>query len=70
MNEPQETQSAISSGNAPVLLTVREVAGICRLAEPTIRKLAASEKLPSIEIGGSIRFRRDAIESLIGPLGD
>ncbi|WP_390895604.1 helix-turn-helix domain-containing protein [Stieleria tagensis] len=49
-------------------MTAREVASVLRLAEPTVRKLAANGKLPGLEAGSSIRFRRDAIEALIGPL--
>jgi excisionase family DNA binding protein len=42
-------------------LTVSEVAGILSVSERQVYKLAASNRIPSFRIGGSVRFDPAAI---------
>lgn len=46
------------------ILTIREVAQLLKINEKTAYKLAASGKLPGFKVGGSWRFRLDAIEKM------
>ncbi|WP_145218726.1 helix-turn-helix domain-containing protein [Planctomycetes bacterium TBK1r] len=50
----------------PALLTVKEVARFLRLSDSGVRKLANKGDIPAVRVGGSLRFRRDAIERLSG----
>jgi excisionase family DNA binding protein len=47
------------------LITVAEVKGLLAVSAPTVYRLAAKGEIPSIRIGGSIRFRIDDIERLL-----
>lgn len=44
------------------IFTIQEVAEFLRLNPKTAYRLAASGELPGFKVGGSWRFRRDAIE--------
>ena len=46
------------------ILTIREVAEYLKLNEKTAYRLAADGKIPGFKVGGSWRFRRDAIEKM------
>lgn len=47
------------------ILTLKEVAEYLKLAEKTAYRLAAEGKIPGFKVGGSWRFRKDAIENWI-----
>jgi excisionase family DNA binding protein len=47
------------------LLTADDVAPILRLSPQTVRRLAASGAIPSVRIAGSVRFRRDDLDTLL-----
>lgn len=47
------------------ILTIKEVAEYLKLAEKTAYRLAAEGELPGFKVGGSWRFKREDIESLI-----
>jgi excisionase family DNA binding protein len=47
------------------LSTVRDVAVAYKLAESTVRRLANEGKLPSVRIGGSVRFRPGDLDALL-----
>lgn len=47
------------------IMTLKEVAEYLKLAEKTAYRLAAEGKIPGFKVGGSWRFRKDAIESWI-----
>ncbi|PCR97679.1 DNA-binding protein [Pseudomonas fluorescens] len=47
------------------IITLKEVAEYLKLAEKTAYRLAAEGKIPGFKVGGSWRFRRDAIENWI-----
>ena len=47
------------------ILTILEVATYLKIAERTVYRLAAANKLPSFKVGGVWRFSRAEIESWI-----
>jgi len=47
------------------LLTVRELADICRVHESTVRTWIRDGAVPYVRIGGSIRFDPDVIAGLV-----
>ncbi|WP_058970950.1 methylation-associated defense system helix-turn-helix domain-containing protein MAD1 [Pseudomonas syringae] len=47
------------------IMTLKEVAEYLKLAEKTAYRLAAEGKIPGFKVGGSWRFRREAIENWI-----
>lgn len=47
------------------IMTLKEVAEYLKLAEKTAYRLTAEGKIPGFKVGGSWRFRRDAIENWI-----
>jgi excisionase family DNA binding protein len=63
--------NALSTPDAPELLTVAEAAVICHVSAPTIRRRIAEGELPAVQVGGpgkSVRIRRDVLEKwLYGP---
>lgn len=49
-------------GNLPELLTIRELAKVLKLSPRSIWRLVKNQELPApVRIGGSIRWRADAI---------
>lgn len=52
-------------GSAPETMTVKEMAEHLRVSVPTIYRYVQKRQIPFIQIGGQIRFDRDAVrESL------
>jgi len=49
----------------PELLKLPEVAKILRISRTTAYSLAASGKIPSIRIGGSVRVLRSDLEAIL-----
>ena len=47
------------------ILTIREVAGLLKINEKTVYKLAADAKIPGFRVGGSWRFDRATIAKWI-----
>ncbi|MDU8543834.1 MULTISPECIES: methylation-associated defense system helix-turn-helix domain-containing protein MAD1 [Pseudomonas syringae group] len=47
------------------IMTLKEVAEYLKLAEKTAYRLAAEGKIPGFKVGGSWRFRKEAIENWI-----
>lgn len=47
------------------IMTLKEVAEYLKLAEKTAYRLAAEGKIPGFKVGGSWRFRKNAIENWI-----
>ena len=47
------------------LLTVAEVAKILRVAPNTVYILASNKKIPSLKIGGAVRFSPQALNEYI-----
>ncbi|WP_277588490.1 methylation-associated defense system helix-turn-helix domain-containing protein MAD1 [Pseudomonas chlororaphis] len=47
------------------IMTLKEVAEYLKLAEKTAYRLAAEGKIPGFKVGGSWRFKKEAIESWI-----
>jgi excisionase family DNA binding protein len=45
------------------LITVKDVAGYLKLKEQTVYLLARQNKIPSLKVGGSLRFRKSQIDS-------
>jgi len=45
------------------LITVREVADYLKLKEQTVYLLARQNKIPSLKVGGSLRFKKSQIDS-------
>jgi two-component system, chemotaxis family, chemotaxis protein CheY len=45
------------------LITVKEVADYLKLKEQTVYLLARQNKIPSLKVGGSLRFRRSQIDA-------
>lgn len=51
-----------NTGNLPELLTIRELAKVLKLSPRSIWRLVRNQELPApVRIGGSIRWRADAI---------
>jgi excisionase family DNA binding protein len=47
------------------ILTIKEVAAYLKVNERTVYRLAASGDIPAFKLGGSWRFRKDALEHWI-----
>jgi excisionase family DNA binding protein len=47
------------------LLRARDVAAELAISEPTVWRLARSGELARVRVGGSVRFLRDDVETLI-----
>jgi excisionase family DNA binding protein len=45
------------------LITVKDVAGYLKLKEQTVYLLARQNKIPSLKVGGSLRFKKSQIDS-------
>ncbi len=45
------------------LITVKEVADYLKLKEQTVYLLARQNKIPSLKVGGSLRFKKSQIDS-------
>ena len=48
------------------IMTIKEVVAYLKLTEKTTYRLAAEDKIPGFEVGGSWRIRWDEIEKWIG----
>lgn len=48
----------------PLWLSARQVAGLLGISTEQVRRLARSKAIPSIKIGGALRFKRSVIENL------
>ena len=48
------------------LLTIPEVARICRVSDKTIRRRIKCNELPAIRLGGQWRIERGDLEAYIG----
>lgn len=48
-----------------MILTIKDVAQYLKVAEKTIYRLAAANKIPAFKVGGTWRFRRADIDSWI-----
>ena len=51
----------------PPILSRKETAELLRLTERSIDAMRKSGKLPHFRIGGSVRFHRDDVLSLVAP---
>ena len=51
------------------LLTVSEVADLVRVSTMTVYRWVDDETLPSVKIGGTIRFHRSDIEAILAADG-
>lgn len=49
------------------LLTASEVAPLFRVTLPTIYRWAEDGTIPSVRVGGVVRFHRSDIEALLAP---
>lgn len=49
------------------LLTAAEVALLLRVTTPTIYRWADDGTLPSVKVGGIVRFRREEIDAILRP---
>jgi excisionase family DNA binding protein len=47
------------------ILTIKDVAAYLKVNERTVYRLAASGNIPAFKVGGSWRFRKDALEQWI-----
>ena len=45
------------------LITVKEVADYLKLKEQTVYLLARQNKIPSLKVGGSLRFKKSQIDA-------
>ena len=54
--------------DAPVLLTVREVAELLRIQRPKVYELIHDGAIMGFKVGADWRVRRDSVENLIGPI--
>ncbi len=43
------------------LLTIKEVAGLLKISQMTVRRLQQGRHLPFIKVGGSVRFAKSDI---------
>jgi len=46
-------------------MTIRELAAYLKMAEKTLYRLAAEGAVPGFKVGGSWRFKKDAIDAWI-----
>ncbi len=59
---------SINSTDALELLTLAETAGLLRIAVPTLRRLQQQHKIPSVKVGGSVRFLKSDIAAYIAKM--
>ena len=52
---------------SPALLTAAEIADLFRVSESTVYRWAREGDLPSVTVGSTIRFPRDAVERKLAP---
>jgi len=52
------------------LITVKDVADYLKLKEQTVYLLARQNKIPSLKVGGSLRFKKSQIDSWLSSRGD
>lgn len=50
------------------LLTAAEIAPLFRVTPPTIYRWAEDGTIPSVKVGGIVRFRRSDIDALLAPV--
>ena len=55
-------------GDAPLLLTVREVSTLLRVQRPKVYELIKDGAIDGFKVGADWRIRRDSVENLIGPI--
>ena len=55
-------------GDAPLLLTVREVSTLLRVQRPKVYELIKDGALDGFKVGADWRIRRDSVENLIGAI--
>ena len=56
---------SINSTHALELLTLAETAGLLKIAVPTLRRLQQQHKIPSVKVGGGIRFLKSDLAAYI-----
>ena len=59
---------SVNSTHALELLTLAETAGLLKIAVPTLRRLQQQHKIPSVKVGGSVRFLKSDIVSYIAKM--
>ena len=58
----RSADKSVIAGKLPELLTIRELAKVLKLSPRSIWRLVKNQELPApVRIGGSIRWRADAI---------
>lgn len=62
------TASSIGCDQLPFILTKRDLAGVLRCTERHVDNLSRRGVLPSLRLGRSVRFRRDAVIASIRKL--
>lgn len=55
-------------GDAPLLLTVREVSTLLRVQRPKVYELIKDGAIDGFKVGADWRIRRDSVENLIGAI--
>jgi excisionase family DNA binding protein len=55
----------MTSNNFEALWTVQDVADFLKLAPKTIRNKVSANEIPSLKIGGSLRFRPEDIREWV-----
>ena len=58
----------MSNHDAPMLLTVREVATLLRVQRPKVYELIKDGAIDGFKVGADWRIRRDSVEQLIGSI--
>ena len=61
--QPVTPAPAPTTSTGPALLTARQLAEQLQVSEKTIYRLADQGRIPSIRVGGSLRFPKDQIEA-------
>lgn len=56
------------TAEAPILLTVREVAMLLRVQRPKVYELIKDGAIDGFKVGADWRIRRDSVEKLIGAI--
>ena len=58
----------MSSIDAPLLLTVREVTQLLRVQRPKVYELIKEGAIEGFKVGADWRIRRDSVEKLVGAI--
>lgn len=58
----------MSTKEAPLLLTVREVSALLRVQRPKVYDLIKDGAIDGFKVGADWRVRRDSVEKLIGAI--